>query len=376
MRILIIHNRYRLPGGEERSVAEISALLRSRGHEVELLERDSARVSGARAGRALLAGGEAPDEVVDAVRRMRADVVHAHNLHPLFGWRSLAAARTAGARTVLHLHNFRLSCAIGVAYRDGRPCHSCGARDTLPGVVHRCRGSLSEAGVYAAGLALQYPHLLAQADRLVAPSQSHRELLGLHGVPAGRVSIVPNFIAASEWAASSRADTGEYALFAGRLVEEKGADMAIAAARAAGVPLVVAGSGPDEERLRTLAEGADVTFMGWLDPAGLAGVRERAGVLLAPSRWEEVSGFTVLEALAAGIPVLASDLGALPEIVAPEWGRVLPARELPAWTRALAELWGDPEGRRSSGEAALKAAPERFGEDRAYAELMEVYGGG
>ncbi len=375
MRVLIIHNRYRLPGGEERSVAEIAALLRRQGHEVELLERDSGTVGGLRAASALLAGGEAPLEVAAAARRMRADVVHAHNLHPLFGWRSLAAARSTGARTVLHLHNFRLSCAIGVAYRNGSPCHSCGARNTLPGLIHRCRGPLSEAGVYAAGLALQYPHLLAQADRLVAPSQSHRELLVLHGVPLERVSVLPNFIATSEWAPWSRANTGQYALFAGRLVEEKGADMAIAAARASGVPLVVAGSGPDEARLRSLAKGVDVTFTGWLDSAGLASVRQRAALLLAPSRWEEVSGFTVLEALAAGIPVLASDLGALPEIVEPTWGRVLPARDLPAWTRALADLWGDPEGRRSSGEAALKAAPERFGEERAYAGLMEIYGG-
>ena len=375
MRVLIVHNRYRLPGGEERSVAEISSLLRRHGHEVELLERDSATVGGVRAARALLAGGDAPLEVAAAAQRIGADVVHAHNLHPLFGWRALAAGRATGARTVLHLHNFRLSCAIGVAYRNGGPCHSCGARNTLPGLIHRCRGSLGEAGVYAAGLALQYPHLLAEADRLVAPSQSHRELLGLHGVPVQRVSVLMNFVAEADWAQGSRADAGEYALFAGRLVQEKGADMAIAAARAAGVPLVVAGSGPDEGRLRGLAKGADVRFVGWLDSEGLSSVRERAALLLAPSRWEEVSGFAVLDALASGLPVLASDLGALPELVQPAWGRVLPARDVPAWTAALAELWGDPEGRRSSGEAALKEARGRFGEERAYAGLMEIYGG-
>ena len=375
MRVLIVHNRYRLPGGEERSVAEISALLRRRGHEVELLQRDSATVGGGRAARALLTGGEAPHEVAAAARRMRADVVHAHNLQPLFGWRALAAARSTGARTVLHLHNFRLSCAIGVAYRNGAPCHSCGARNTLPGLIHRCRGSLGEAGVYAAGLARQHQHLLIEADRLVAPSQSHRRLLALHGVPVQRVSVLENFVADGDWAQSSRADAGEYALFAGRLVEEKGADVAIAAARTARVPLVVAGSGPEEARLRRLAEGADVTFLGWLDAGGLASVRERAAVLLAPSRWEEVSGFTALDALAAGVPVLAGDLGALPEIVDPAWGKVLPAGDVAAWTAALAELWGDPEGRRSRGEAALATAPERFGEERAYAALMEIYGG-
>jgi glycosyltransferase involved in cell wall biosynthesis len=98
-------------------------------------------------------------------------------------------------------------------------------------------------------------------------------------------------------------------------------------------------------------------------------------VLPAPPRWEEVSGFAVLEALAAGVPVLAGDLGALAEVVEPAWGKLLPARDAAAWTAALAELWGDPEGRRSSGEAALATARERFGSERAHAALMEIYGG-
>lgn len=375
MRVLILHNRYRLPGGEERSVSELSALLRRRGHEVAVLERDSASAGGPRAARALLSGGEDPLEVQTAVQRLGADVVHAHNLHPLFGWRALAAANRAGARTVVHLHNFRLSCAIGIAYRNGAPCHDCGARNTLPGVLHRCRGSMAEAAVYGAALARQYSRLIEEADRFVAPSQRHRVLLGHHGLPVERVSVLHNFVADAGWAESSRAGDGEYALFAGRLVEEKGVDTAIAAARAAGVPLVVAGAGPDEERLRGLAAGADVRFLGWLDAGRLASVRERAAVLLAPSRWEEVCPYSVLDGLAAGIPVLASDLGGLPELVDPAWGRVLPPDDTGAWAAALVELWGDPQGRRSSGEAALAAGRERFGEERAYQRLMEIYGG-
>src|SRR3989440_7375480 len=110
--------------------------------------------------RGLLSGGLSPVEVKDAVRRIDADVVHAHNLHPMLGWRALAAARAAGARTVLHLHNFRLFCAIGIAYRDGAPCFRCRRGRTLPGLRLRCRGSVPEAAVYAAGLLRQQPRLL------------------------------------------------------------------------------------------------------------------------------------------------------------------------------------------------------------------------
>ncbi len=370
MRVLLIHNRYRMEGGEERAVAEIASLLRRRGHTVELLERASGGLSRERAARALLRGGDQEAAVERAVRMLRADVVHAHNLHPRFGWRALAAARRQGARTVLQLHNFRLYCMIGVAFRDGAPCHRCRGRDTLPGVVHRCRGSLPESAVYAAALATQQARLLGLADRLLVLSEAHGQLLHAHGLPDERVTVVPSFAPAP--VERSRAGDGSFALVSGRLVAEKGFDTAIRAALSAGVPLVVAGRGPDEQRLRGLAAGGDVRFAGWVEPAELANLRAQAGVALAPSRCEEACPYSVLEALAAGLPVLVSDRGGLPEMVPPS--EVLPAGDAGAWAARLGALWSDQQGRRSCGEAALELARGKFGEDRAYAGLMAAYG--
>src|ERR1700759_5827064 len=96
--ILVLHNRYRAAGGKEPPVADLAALLRGRGQEVEVLERSSSGLGRAQAARAMLAGGLDPDEIADLVRRRGARLVHAHNLHPLFGWRALAAARQAGGR--------------------------------------------------------------------------------------------------------------------------------------------------------------------------------------------------------------------------------------------------------------------------------------
>ena len=164
MRILLLHNRYRMSGGEERAVADLQALLQARGNTVATLERSSADLGAVTAARALIGGGSHPEEVAHAVRGMRADVVHAHNLHPLFGWRALEAARHAGARTVLHLHNFRLFCAIGIGYRDAAPCFRCRGTDTWPGARLRCRGSLPEATAYAVGLKRQQPHMFEHTD--------------------------------------------------------------------------------------------------------------------------------------------------------------------------------------------------------------------
>ncbi len=371
MRVLLLHNRYRMPGGEERAVDDLLTLLRDRGHTVALFERHSATAGALTAGRALIDGGLEPEEVAQAVRGMRADVVHAHNIHPLFGWRALAAARESGARTIVHLHNFRTFCAIGIAYRDGAPCFRCRGTKTLPGLRLRCRGSFVQAVPYAIGLRRQQPHVFAQADHFIAVSNATASKLIELGLPADKTSTLRNFVPQTKFARQSRAGEGQYALVSGRLVEEKGFDTAIAAARSAEVPLVIAGEGPDERRLRGLAEGGDVQFTGWLSPAALAQLRERAAVVLAPSRWEEPCPYSVLDALASGVPVLASDRGGLPELVGPE--NVLPVADFERWREAVIAVFSDRDARQRAGAAALERAQASFAEQRYYDRLIDLY---
>src|ERR1700721_2736986 len=149
--VLFRHNRSRTPGGEERVVEDLLALVREQlGEQAELLGRDSATLARAGAAVGLLRGGSRPEEVARAVKASGARVVHAHNLNPTLGWRALAAAREAGARVVLHLHQYRLVCAIGVCYTRGAECTRCHGRDTLPGGRLNCRDSLPEALAYGA----------------------------------------------------------------------------------------------------------------------------------------------------------------------------------------------------------------------------------
>ncbi|HWE34782.1 MAG TPA: glycosyltransferase family 4 protein [Solirubrobacteraceae bacterium] len=360
MRVLLLHNRYRLPGGEERAVDEIARLLRDHGHVVSTVARSSEQTSSVTAARRLLSGGE---DISAEIAAFRPDVVHAHNLHPLLGWRALASAKRAGSRTVLHLHNFRLVCAIGIAYRDGAPCHRCHGRNTFPGIRLNCRDSRAEALTYGIGLRRQQPHLLRHADALVVVSAATAERLEQFGIPAA--TPLPNFV--REPAQATSADQGTHALASGRLVLEKGFDTAISAARAADVPLVVVGEGPDQARLKALAAGADVRFTGRVSEAALADLRRTAVAQLVPSRWEEPCPYSVLDAMAAGVPVLASDIGGLPELV----GETVADGE---WADALATLWRDPEQRRQRGEAGLQRARERHSAEGYYNALMETYG--
>ncbi len=373
--VLLLHNRYREPGGEERSVSAIASLLRAGGHRVELLERSSSALAGARgrirAGEAMLRGGENPDEVAAAVRRHAIDIVHVHNIHPLFGSRAVTAARSAGADVVMHLHNYRLFCAIAIGYRDGDECMRCRGRNTLPGLLLRCRGSIGEAAVYAAGLARQQRSLLKNVERFVAPSRAAAERLVAYGLSDERLDVLHNFLPESEFASASSAGEGRFALYVGRLAEEKGVDTAIAAARGSGVPLVIAGDGPMREQLSALAGDGDVRFTGRLEAAEVAELRAGAAFAVLPSRWHEPCPYAAIEAMAAGLPLLVSNVGGLPEIAGDD--AALPPRDGEAWRRAMDELWSDSRRRARLGGEALERARRLFGAERFYRGITAVY---
>lgn len=339
------------------------------GEEAELLERDSAALGRARAAAGLLRGGLAPEEVAAAVRRTGARVVHAHNLHPSLGWRALAAARAAGARVVLHLHNYRLVCAVGTCFTHGEDCTRCHGRDTLPGVRRNCRGTGPEAAVYGAALALWQRRIAEHVDRFVVPSAFALERLGALGAPvdARRTAVVPHVVRAI--ADAPRFDPAGPALYAGRLAVEKGADVAIDACRAAGRPLLVAGDGPLRAQLEARAAGADVRFLGRIPPAELAELRARCSVAIVPSRSAETFALAAAEAMAAGLPVVASRIGALPEL--------LPDRALvpPGDAASLAAALADPPGA-ADAEAALHRIRDLAAPDRVAVRLAEAYAAG
>jgi glycosyltransferase involved in cell wall biosynthesis len=314
----------------------------------------------------MLGGGIRPEEVADAVRRTGARVVHAHNIHPLWGARALAAARGAGAAVVMHLHNYRLFCAIGIGYRDGAVCTRCHGRNVLPGMRLRCRGNLPEAAAYGAGLWRQQPQITAAVGRFIAPSAFAADRLAELGLKRDAISIAHNFLRAGEFAAAPPDDPPAFALFAGRLVEEKGVATAVAAAARAGVPLAVAGTGPEAARVGTRAR-----LLGQLDPPEMRAALRRAAYVVVPSRWDEPCPYSVIEAMAAGVPVLASSRGGLPELVGAE--HVLPDRDIDAWAHAMRALWSDAQRRRARAVEALARARDLFGPDRFYAALMDAY---
>jgi glycosyltransferase involved in cell wall biosynthesis len=296
--------------------------------------------------------------VASAVRRTGARVVHAHNLNPTLGWRALAAARSAGARVILHLHQYRLVCAVGVCFTAGQECTRCHGRNTLPGVVRRCRGSATEALVYGASLARWQRRLAQQVDAFVVPSHFAAERLLQLGAPLHDVHVLAPPV--REVAEASRAGTGSYALVVSRLSPEKGVDVAVAACERAQIPLVVAGDGP-------APASSSARFVGLQDDAGLRELRAGAALAIVPSRSAESFGLAAAEAMAAGLPVVASRIGALPELV-PEEGLVAAGDEV-ALAAAARRLYGDA----AAGERALARVRARCAPNALASALMRIY---
>lgn len=377
--ILFLHNRYRTTGGEERAVDELAWVVRERlGEPVELLVRSSAELGRGAAALGLLRGGSDPDEVARAVVASGARVVHAHNVLPSFGWRALAAARATGARVVLHLHQYRLVCATGVCYTRGAECTRCHGRNTLPGVRLRCRGGAGEALAYGASLALWQRRLVQHADAIVVPSEFARERLRELGAPLpwDRVHVLASPLRELEAPpVHVEPSTASYALVVARLAPEKGVDVAIDACRAAGITLVIAGDGPQRAELEARADdapgvaGATVRFAGRVDDDELARLRAGASIALVPSRSAETFGLAAAEAMAAGLPVAASRVGALPELLDDD--ALVPPGDARALAQAIARLAGDrAAGERGRERVLWLCAPGRVAE-----QLAQLYAG-
>jgi glycosyltransferase involved in cell wall biosynthesis len=374
VRILILHSRY-LSGpasGENSVVDDETRLLQRNGHTVTSWtpepETGTTLKTMATAGRAVWAFSSA-EKVRRLIRSHQPDVVHVHNLFPTL---SPAVLRTAAeyVPVVATLHNYRLMCLPSTFIRDGRTCEDCLGRVPWPGVVHRCyRGSV--AGSVVLGTSVTLHRIAGSYDRVALFLAVSTFLRGKHleaGLSPERLLVKSNF----SWPVPRREGPGEVFLYLGRLSPEKGVETILRAWRPGLGTLVVAGTGPEDSRLRAMAPPG-VVFLGAVDGSAVPGLLQRARTLLLPSNWYEGQPRVVLEAYAAGVPVLASDVGGLPELV--EDGRsgfLLPPTDPEAWTAAMQKLLSDPEAVRL-GQRGWQLWRERFSPERGLEGLEQAY---
>jgi glycosyltransferase involved in cell wall biosynthesis len=389
MRVLVVHNRYRSaqPSGENAVVDEEVELLRERGVTVDVLATESdsiahfsplrratlpVRVIWSAAGQRL---------VRDATAAFRPHVVHVHNTFPLLSPSALWAARRSGARVVQTLHNFRPLCPAGTFLRAGRVCESCLGRAPLPAIAHGCYRSSRAATVPVAvkdALHERVGTWRRCVDCYIAPSSFARAKYVQAGWPAERIAVKYNTVADPEL---PRAGSGEGFVCLSRLVPEKGVDVLLEAWRRAfpggGQRLLVVGAGDRQEELRGVAAGLPgVEIRPTVERAEALRLLAGARALVVPSRWYEVFPRTVVEAYALGVPVIASRLGSLAEVVVDgETGLLVgpeAAGELAAGLRRLA---ADGELAARLGVGARRAYERWLSPEVTTDRLLAIYAG-
>ncbi len=322
MRILVVHNRYLIRGGEDESAAAEQALLRQNGHEVDLYEEHNERIGELGRLRVALRAVWSPEShrrLRQRLRRRKYDLVHVDNFFPLISPAVYYAARGEGVPVVQSLRNYRLVCPNAELFRAGRPCEDCiGRRVPWPGIVHACyRGSRSATTAVATMIAVhkQLQTWQRMVDLYIAVTRFARDKLIEGGLPADRIVVKPNFV---EGAPAPGTGAGGYALFVGRLSAEKGLATVLEAWQRLGdaIPLKIVGEGPLAASVEAVAaRKLEVEYLGRRPLAEVYALMGGARFLVLPSEWYEPFGRVAIEAFACGTPVIASDMGGMAELI-------------------------------------------------------------
>jgi glycosyltransferase involved in cell wall biosynthesis len=328
MNILIIHNRYQLAGGEDAVVQAEAELLKSYGHDVSVIEVDNDTIVGvwgkAKTAFSAIYSFSSRNLVSNAIAQHNIQVVHIHNFFPLLSPSVYDACRDAVVPVVQTLHNYRLGCPKAMPFREGRVCEECiGKALPLPAVVYGCyRGSRVESAVVASMLAVHRYRQTWQerVDGYIALTQFQKDKLVQAGLPSEKIYIKPNFVFTPDTIAENSSD-GNYALFVGRLSEEKGVATLIDAYKqgSLSIPLKIVGDGPLndvlQQQVRTLGLENMITFLGRQNKPVVLNLMRNAQFLVFPSIWYEGFPLTIAEAFACSLPVIAAKLGSMAEIV-------------------------------------------------------------
>ena len=329
MRVLVVHNRYRSaqPSGENAVVEEETALLRAAGVVVDVLSVESDDIAGWPAVKRLTLPGrvvwsrEGARTVRRAIAGFRPDVVHFHNTFPLLSPAALRAAHGERVRVVQTLHNFRPLCPAATFLREGRVCEDCLGRLPVPAVVHGCYRSSRIATLPIAVKDAVHSAIgtwSSAVDTYITPSEFARSRYVKAGWPAER--IVVKFNTAPDPGDPRPTYDGGF-LCLSRMAPEKGVDVLLDAWGQAfpngDARLTIIGSGELDAALRARAATLNgVEFTGQLPRERGLEILAASRALVVPSRWYEVFPRIVAEAYALGVPVIASRLGSLAEIIA------------------------------------------------------------
>lgn len=383
MKILLVHNFYQQPGGEDGVFREEGRLLESRGHDVQRFTMHNEAV--ASMGKLGLAkktiwNKEAAAALRAKIREHGSQIVHFHNTFMLISPAAYSASKAEGCAVVQTLHNYRLMCPAATFFRDGHVCEDCLHKSVpWPSVVHKCyRDSAAVSAVTASMLVTHrvrgtYRH---DVDRYIALTDFAKAKYIEGGLPADKLVVKPNFVDPDPGPGKTREN---YALFVGRLTEEKGVKTLVAAwkhlRQITQLKLSIAGNGPLREEVAELAAGCDtIELLGQRSPAEIYDIMGSAQMLIFPSEWYEGQPRTIVESFAKGTPVVASNLGSMAGMIRDGQTGVLFQPGNPKdLAEKVATLINQPEQLAAMRLAARNEYETLFAADNNYRALIDIY---
>lgn len=390
MRVLIVNKFFYPRGGDCIAAINTASLLRGHGHDVGVftmqfpLNTDTPGIiatapevdfTGGFAGRIaasrrMLGLDSAHRVFADALRRFRPDVVHLHNIHSYLNPALAREARRYGARVVWTMHDYKLLCPVYTGLRGTQTCLVCANGNHSRLLRHRCMKNSLAASVAAWFEAKRWNNtkLTRWVDTFICPSRFLAWQMTYAGFPESQLAVLHNFNPINTSVAAQRE---QYICYVGRIAPEKGVETLLKAVAATGTPLQIAGDGPQREALQQQYTGSNITWLGHLDADSVASLVGRAAALVIPSEWQENNPLSVIEALCAGTPVVATRVGGLPELVNTANGILVepaaPDALAGAVTIALETHW---DNLRIAQDARQQFSPENH-----YRQLIEIYTG-
>ena len=324
MKILIVHNRYQKAGGEDVVVSSELGLLLSYGHNAKLFLVSNDDIKGLKqikVAKQTTYSYPARYQLSKEIFRFEPDVVHVHNFFPLLSPSIYDACMDNNVPVIQTLHNFRLICPGALLMRKGSICEKCVTGSAYQSVFYRCYRN-SVLGTCAVARMVEN-HRRKQTwhnkvDRFIVLTDFARKKFVEGGFPENKIVVKPNFCKKRE--NKKTASEGkqnhqcESALFVGRLSHEKGLNALLNAWQQLDIPLHIAGDGPLKNMIKDYC-CRHISFLGMLTPDRVSEEMNKASFLVMPSEWYEGFPMALVEAFSHGLPVVASRLGSMAEIV-------------------------------------------------------------
>lgn len=381
LQVLLIHNYYQQPGGEDVVFEAEKKLLQEFGHDVIELTETNYRLNSLRtyaaAKNAVWSSG-AFNKVYETIAQNRPDIAHVHNTWLMFSPSIYYALQSKRIPVVQTLHNYRLLCPNATLFRKDKVCEDCmNLPFPLYGIFHKCyRNSFEQSSIVAA--MLSYHRLRRtwqdQVDCYIALSKFAMEKFIQGGLPVHKLTTKPNFIADKVWYPK---ELRNYVLYVGRLSPEKGIQTLVKAFESSTIPLYIAGDGPDRKLvLKLISQNKNVSYLGYLEKAQLEKIYSQARFLVIPSTGYENFPMNILEAFRSAIPVVASRIGSIKELINDgETGLLFHPGDQQDLISKIEWLWNHPEESIRMGKNARQEYEKKYTPERNYEMLMSIYRG-